>query len=250
MKELSHLLEERNIEYDPIKNRIPCFPHMINICVKHIVDDYTTADFSSMEKTWNVCGQIIDKNEYVGAIIGKALERARTLVRTIRASNQRHSNFRDTIVIGNENNWFQGDKGEPIKLPEVELLLDEPTRWDSVYVMLNHLHNLHQAVDMFFDSPNQRSINNKKLSPIEWHFLQDFEVILEPPHRAQQSMSSESTPMLGRMVPVFERLLEDWKQVANSAPHCAPLINIGLTWAEKYDDRMSSTNAYVCRCDV
>ncbi|KAG1727491.1 hypothetical protein EDB19DRAFT_1578118, partial [Suillus lakei] len=108
-----------------------------------------------------------------------------------------------------------------IKLPTVELLLDKPTRWDSVYVMLNRLCNLRQAVDMFFKSANQRSIYNKKLSPIEWHFLQDFKVILEPPHRAQQSMSSESTPMLARMVPAFERLLEDWKQVANSAPHCA-----------------------------
>ncbi|KAG2028229.1 hypothetical protein BDR03DRAFT_813806, partial [Suillus americanus] len=77
------------------------------------------------------------------------------------------------------------------------------------------------AVDMFFESPNQCSIYDKKLSPIEWHFLQDFKVILEPLHRAQQSMSSESTPMLGHAVPAFERLLEDWKQVANSTLHCA-----------------------------
>jgi hypothetical protein len=57
-------------------------------------------------------------------------------------------------------------------------------------------------------------------------------------------MSSESTPMLGRTVPTFERLLEDWKQLATRALHCAPLINIGLTWAEKYDNRMACTNAY------
>jgi hypothetical protein len=145
MKELSNLLEERGIEYNPIENRIPCFPHVINICVKHIVDDYATADFSSVEKTWIVCGQIVDKNDYVGAITGKALERARNLVHSICASNQQCSNFRDTIVIGNENNWCQGDKGEPIKLPEVKLLLDEPTRWDLVYVMLNRLCNLRQV---------------------------------------------------------------------------------------------------------
>jgi hypothetical protein len=50
--------------------------------------------------------------------------------------------------------------------------------------------------------------------------------------------------MLGRTVPAFEHLLEDWKQLANSAPHCAPLINIGLTWADKYDNRMTYTNVY------
>jgi hypothetical protein len=145
MKELSRLLEERQINYDPIENRIPCFPHVINICVKHIVDDYTTADFSCVEDKWDVCGQNINKKEYVGAITGKALERARNVVRSIRASNQRRGNFRDTIVIGNEKGWFQGNKGEPIKLPTVELLLDEPTRWDSVYVMLNRLRNLRQV---------------------------------------------------------------------------------------------------------
>jgi hypothetical protein len=57
-------------------------------------------------------------------------------------------------------------------------------------------------------------------------------------------MSSESTPMLSSAVPAFERLLEDWKQLADGAPHCAPLIDIGLTWVEKYDDRMACTNAY------
>ncbi|KAG2067859.1 hypothetical protein BDR04DRAFT_1026261, partial [Suillus decipiens] len=131
---------------------------------------------------------------------------ARNVVRSICASNQRCGNFRDTIMIGNKKQWFQGNNGKPIKLPTVELLLDEPTCWDSVY---------------------------------------DFEVILEPPHRAQQSMLSESTPILtGTAVPAFERLLEDWKQLANGAPHCAPLINIGLTWVEKYDDQMACMNAY------
>jgi hypothetical protein len=36
-----------------------------------------------------------------------------------------------------------------------------------------------QAIDIFFQSANQRSIQEKKLTPMEWHFLQDFEVILE-----------------------------------------------------------------------
>jgi hypothetical protein len=145
MKELSNLLEERQIEYDPIENRIPCFPHVINICVKHILDDYTTADFSDVENTWTVCGQDITKINYISAVTGKTLERTRNLVRSVRASNQRRANLRDTIVIGNEKGWFRGDRGEPIKLPEVELLLDEPTRWDSTFVMVNRTRNLRQV---------------------------------------------------------------------------------------------------------
>jgi hypothetical protein len=145
MKELSNLLEERQIEYDPIENRIPCFPHVINIWVKHILDDYATADFSDVENTWTVCGQDITKIDYISAVTGKTLERTRNLVRSVRASNQRRANFRDTIVIGNEKGWFRGDGGEPIKLPEVELLLDEPTRWDSTFVMVNRTRNLRQV---------------------------------------------------------------------------------------------------------
>jgi hypothetical protein len=88
MKELSNLLKECQIDYDPIENRIPCFPHVINICVKHILDDYLTADFSDVENTWKVCGQDITKINYTGAITGKTLEWARNLVHSIRVSNQ------------------------------------------------------------------------------------------------------------------------------------------------------------------
>ncbi|KIK31698.1 hypothetical protein CY34DRAFT_102886, partial [Suillus luteus UH-Slu-Lm8-n1] len=36
-----------------------------------------------------------------------------------------------------------------------------------------------QAIDLFFDSPTQCSISKFKLSPMEWQFLWDVEVILE-----------------------------------------------------------------------
>ncbi|KAG2034353.1 hypothetical protein BDR03DRAFT_984456 [Suillus americanus] len=73
---------------------------------------------------------------------------------------------------------------------------------------------------------------------------QDLEVILEVLHAAQQAMSSESTPTLSGAVPTFERLIEGWNHIANHFPHFAPLISIGLLWADKYDDRMGATNAY------
>ncbi|KIK33567.1 hypothetical protein CY34DRAFT_42461, partial [Suillus luteus UH-Slu-Lm8-n1] len=97
----------------------------------------------------------------------------------IRASNQRRDRFRDTILRGNEEGWFRDDKGELTQLPVVELLLDEPTRWDSVYVMLNRLWTLRQVISAFFDAWTQRNISEKRLSEMDWQFLQDLEVILE-----------------------------------------------------------------------
>lgn len=145
MWELSEKLDSRGINFHPIERRIPCFLHIINICVRHIIDDYHKADFSLVNECWVVGTRTIVKTEYLKAVTGKALNRARDVVRTVRASNQRCDSFRDTIITGNEKEWFQDDMGKKLKLPVVELLLDEATHWDSVFIMLNHLRTLHQV---------------------------------------------------------------------------------------------------------
>jgi hypothetical protein len=83
--------------------------------------------------------------EYLKAVTGKALNRARDVVRMVHASNQWHDFFRDTIITGNKKEWFQDDMGEKLKLPVVKLLLDEATHWDSVFIMLNCLRTLCQV---------------------------------------------------------------------------------------------------------
>ncbi|KAG2337291.1 hypothetical protein BDR05DRAFT_835922, partial [Suillus weaverae] len=100
-----------------------------------------------------------------------------------------------------------------------ELLLDEATRWDSAYVMLNHLRSLRQAIDLFFDSPTQRSISKFKLSPMDWQFLQDVEVILEVSFLIFEIMSGESTPMLSGTYPAFKTLIEQWNSLVDHVPH-------------------------------
>jgi hypothetical protein len=145
MQELSRLLELRGIQFHPVEHRIPCFPHIINICVRHILDEYWKADFSDVVGRWVVEGKTIEKDLYVQAIQLKALDRARLLIRTIRASDKRRNSFRVIITTGNDEKWFQDDSGVNIQLPVVQLLLDEPTRWDSAYVMLNRLRTLRQV---------------------------------------------------------------------------------------------------------
>jgi hypothetical protein len=50
--------------------------------------------------------------------------------------------------------------------------------------------------------------------------------------------------MLSSTYPAFKTLIEWWNSLANHVPHCDPLVQIGLTWADKYDDRLGATNAY------
>jgi hypothetical protein len=57
-------------------------------------------------------------------------------------------------------------------------------------------------------------------------------------------MSGESTPKLSGAFPAFKTLIEQWKFLAQRVPHCEPLVQIGLTWADKYDERMGATKAY------
>jgi hypothetical protein len=57
-------------------------------------------------------------------------------------------------------------------------------------------------------------------------------------------MSSESTPVLSCAIPAFERLVKKWKDLAQCFAHLAPFVAIGLTWTDKYHERMSHTGAY------
>ncbi len=74
------------------------------------------------------------------------LSRARRVVRLLRSSDLRREGFRDFIKDGNQRGWFIGkDKDNnriTIEVPQLELLRDVKTRWDSVYMMLRRLRQL------------------------------------------------------------------------------------------------------------
>lgn len=77
----------------------------------------------------------------------------RAVVRSIRASGQHRQNFEDTIKDGNNKHWFGlNDKGEHIVLPSHQLLRDVKTRWDSVYGMINRLHEMRLVLFIYLYS--------------------------------------------------------------------------------------------------
>jgi len=74
------------------------------------------------------------------------LRRARKVVRLLRSSDLRREGFRDFIRDGNQRGWFIGKDEDgnctTILVPQLELLRDVKTRWDSVYMMLQRLRQL------------------------------------------------------------------------------------------------------------
>jgi hypothetical protein len=156
MEELSLIMAERDIHFDPVDHRILCFPHIINLCAKHIIDEYPTADFSGLNDEWMVGEDTIVKGEYVEAMRGNPLKRARAVVTTIRGSHSRRTLFNKIIAEGNRLGKFVPE------LPEVELLCDVKTRWDSVYVMINRLLKLRPV--RFHPSKYSSLTNRPRLS--------------------------------------------------------------------------------------
>ncbi|KAH0833878.1 hypothetical protein J3R83DRAFT_11053 [Lanmaoa asiatica] len=87
-------------------------------------------DFTNCPRSWkNASGKLIKKESYVESVRQHPIRRGRDIVRTIRSSGQRRSNFQQTIKSGNEQEWFINQAGDPITLPVVELLHDVRTRW-------------------------------------------------------------------------------------------------------------------------
>lgn len=121
MRELARLLKERDIPFNAINHHIPCFPHMINICVTHMIKAYPTADFTAVAATWvGALDNVMDKAEYLEALaIGPPWYCSHHL------------------------SIWPGYTGNTTQVPLVELLHDVKSRWDSTYFMINWLHTIH-----------------------------------------------------------------------------------------------------------
>ncbi|KAG2345164.1 hypothetical protein BDR05DRAFT_881181 [Suillus weaverae] len=142
MDELSQLLQTDGIEFDVVNHQIPCFPHIVNICIQYILDQHSTADFSHLADTFVAGLYTFKKVKYIEALQNKVLNQARKIVHVIRTSGQCCDSFQAAITSGNAEGWLVNDKSECIALPTVKLLCDEPTCWDSTYIMLNCLRIL------------------------------------------------------------------------------------------------------------
>ncbi|KIM66647.1 hypothetical protein SCLCIDRAFT_110217 [Scleroderma citrinum Foug A] len=181
-----------------------CFPHIINICVQHVVDEFSAPDLKKIAQAWVDCfdDSAVDKKKYLEAVKRNPLGLRHDIVHAIHASGLQHDKFDKIVVTGNLQQWFRSPAGEVVQLPEAQLLRDIKTQWDSIFYMLNHLLALHLAIDCFLSLPVQKDLANFKMVDMEWLILQEYAKILEIPHKVQQRMLSESQPVLSHAVPV------------------------------------------------
>lgn len=82
------------------------------------------------------------------ALRRKLIARLRALIRALRASGKRREAFRERIRSGNAESEFVDPEARElgeckvVKVPELTLLRDVDTRWDTVYYMITRARTL------------------------------------------------------------------------------------------------------------
>jgi hypothetical protein len=128
-----------------------CFPHVVNICCQHIVAEFTDVLLVDDCSTFSVAAPHRDPDvqTFEEAVKRDPIALGRVVVRTVRASGQRRLDFARVIQDGNrQKSFFLGDRVE-IVVPELQLLRDVKTRWDSIYFMIRRLRLLRPVCDIY-----------------------------------------------------------------------------------------------------
>jgi hypothetical protein len=162
LKHLQGLLQDRGIEFDHKDQHIPCYPHIINICVSHIVASLTNPTFEVEDVNSDFDDEESDDGGYVGGDGGESdggeynqqwiahlkcnpVKRARTVVRAIRSSGQRKEALSEAISTGNIMRIFKDGEGNQHEIKDLQLIKDVKHRWDSLYYMIDRLFYLKEV---------------------------------------------------------------------------------------------------------
>src|ERR1700710_314440 len=74
MQELRRLLGEREIEFNARDRRLMCFPHIINICVKHVLDAFSGMDPADLADAFVDAFAVIKPADLADAFVGTSAD--------------------------------------------------------------------------------------------------------------------------------------------------------------------------------
>ncbi|KAH9033149.1 hypothetical protein EDB84DRAFT_1270345 [Lactarius hengduanensis] len=222
-----------------------CFAHIIDLSAKRVINGLNGTESDYQNWNHSPFPSDPDTQTYEEALARKPVSLACTVAQAMRKSGARREAFAKVIDDGNAQGWFKV-RGVVVQVKQMELLCEVSTRWDSVYSMLNRLRVLRLAVDYFLTFPTGNvDLSKYRISPKEWDVLQDVEYVLSKPHRVQQIMSKETTPVLSGAIPAFETFMTLWERLVENYPHLQFMVQPGLDLMYKYYTRMDRTKAYV-----
>lgn len=248
MGELVRMLEAIGIAFDIDGNRIRCFPHIVNLCVKAGLkcltqpqqpQESTTCPAAPEGSDADINALEAEVDEYSLVLLDDVVTEARNLVTACRASGQRREDFANTIREGNEASSF-GD--EPLR--EVVLLKDMDVRWSSTFLMIDRVLELYPAIRLFLDKEKHISISHNALDELQLKVLSEIREFLSYPHAVQELVSAEQTPTLPVVLPLYEHLISLFKHVKNKLPDISHGVDAAIKKLETYLQKTRRTRVY------
>ncbi|KAF9032317.1 hypothetical protein BDZ89DRAFT_907149, partial [Hymenopellis radicata] len=196
-----------------------CFPHVVNIAVKHGLKhctslpwddpDLTDAQFDDMLIE---SAELLADSEYAAALKGDAVATVRRLIQACCASDGDARSFHPLLLH--------------------QLLKDVDTRWSSTFLMIDRVLELYLPVKEFLK--NHNDLNHLAISDVEINVLNDIRTFLSFPHAVQELISAEQTPTLSLVIPLYEQLIEKLRALRSELPKLQHAIDASISKLEEY----------------
>ncbi|KAF6743967.1 hypothetical protein DFP72DRAFT_826832 [Ephemerocybe angulata] len=248
MRRVATLLAQNGIPFDIDGNRIRCFPHIVNLCVKAGLRKLTAlppVPLSAFRDTVEDSDPLVnemeeDEGDDAEVILFDPVSDSRKLAVWFKASHHRLKHLSDVIQKGHADGTFSPDT-----LPDVVPLKDMDIRWSSSHLMLKRLILLHPAMKIVLQ--DERYTDDERallLTDDQLRRVQQINSFLEIPHSVQEIISAEKTPTLPVALPAYENLLSMLKSFRKQNLDIADGVDAAIEKLEGYLAKTRKTRIY------
>ncbi|KAK5994467.1 hypothetical protein PT974_04942 [Cladobotryum mycophilum] len=163
------------------ERRMRCYGHILNLVARAYLYGENSESFEQESQVHTITDNLDNELNHwrKKGPIGKL----HNIVRFIRASPQRSAQFKKIVPEEHDHNDFLLHNASPC---EVELLLNNETRWNSTYLMIERAIEKQQQIQGFLgqnqlETDRQKRIPDEDILTIEdWRLLIEIKDILKP----------------------------------------------------------------------